>query len=270
MSEEELEGTEVESTETDASSESSTEETSSASASEAQEAASKEEQTPFHEHPRFKELVEQKNQAIQSQRQLETKLAELEKRFSQPTQQTPSQAEKDELIEDLKKIDPRLAERLEKFGKSSQTVEQLLSRLENFEKQAAQKEQQQVLQSAVAKVNQLHEANKVAPELREIINYKLDALYAQGKLNQQTLEAEYKKALDGFNKFLESRDRETTKKYVEDKKKDSKIPTSQPKGTPAKAAPKKPNWSADKETARAQIVNRYLKQAAANKEADSV
>lgn len=224
--------------------------------------------TPFHEHPRFKELVEQKNQALQAQRALEQKLQEIERRVSQHQQpQTPQAQARDELIEDLKKIDPRLAERLERFTQGQTKVDELLKKLEGLEKKDQQRDQQAVVQTAVSKINQLHETNKVSPELKQMINDKLDLLYMQGKLNLQNLDATYKQSYEAFKKYEDTLTRTVRESYVKDKKQDAQVPTSQPKGTPAKPAPKKPNWSKDPEVAKAQVVSRYLKQIASEKEA---
>jgi DNA repair exonuclease SbcCD ATPase subunit len=232
-------------------------------------------QTPFHEHPRFKELVEQKNQALAAQRSLEQKLAQIEQRFSQQQQQQPQTPSKEEterqaLIEDLRKVDPRLAAQIEASYKAQSTVAQLQAKLEQFEQAQRQTQQQAQIQTAVSKINGLHEANKVSPEVRQFINDKMDLLYMQGKLNVQNIDSEYKTAFDGISKYVEQLKRAERESYVADKKKDAAVPTSQPKGQPAKPAPKKPQWSKDPEVARQQIVNRFLKQQAANKDADSV
>jgi hypothetical protein len=234
----------------------------------------KEEPTPFHEHPRFKELVEQKNSAVAAQKSLEQKLASLEARFNQPaaTPKAPSREESEfeSLIKDLKQVDPRLAAVLEANAKSARMSEELQKRLETFEKTSAEKEQEAVRLNAVAKVNHLHETNKVSAEVKQFINDRLDIMYMQGKLNPQNLEAEYKNAYDGISKYIDSVKRSERESYVVDKKKDAAVPTSQPKGKPAQAPTKKPTFSKDKETARQEIVSRFLKQHAANRDADAV
>lgn len=225
------------------------------------------------EHPRFKELNTQRNEAVERAKAFEAKLAQLENRFSEsqaPKGPTAEQTELESLISDLKKVDPRLAAQIEHANKASQSVTQLQQRLETFEKQSAESSRQAQVKEAVGKINQLHETNKLSPEAREILNSKFDNLYMQGKLNLQNLDTEYKNALDGFNKFIEGVKRSEKESYVASKKADAGIPASQPKGTPAKPGAKKPTWSKDPETARQQIVNRFLKQQAANKEASSV
>lgn len=265
MTFEEIEGSEseTESSGSEASPEPSESESTEAAAKPAVE--TKPEPTPFHEHERFKELVAQKNQALEGQKSLETKLAQLEAQFK--ATQTPAQkAEKDELIEDLRKIDPRLAARLEAHGKTNNTVEQLQARLEQFENNAKQQAQSQTVQNAVAKINQMHETNKVSPEVKQIINDQLDLLYMQGKLNLKNLEETYKVKYESIKKFEDALKRNITAEYSAGKKADAQAPTSQPKGTPAKPAAKPAKWSTNKETAKQQIVSRYEKAMAAQKQ----
>jgi hypothetical protein len=236
----------------------------------AQAAAPKQDETPFHEHPRFKELVEQKNAAINSTRALELKLAQLEGRLSQP-QTAAKQAERDELIEDLKKIDPRLASRLEAFGKYGQSVEQIQKQFDEFKQSQAQQSQQQVVQQSVAKINSWHDSNKVPDAIKSAINAQLDVQYMQGKLNPQNLEQAYKAAYEPYKAFIEQTQREALKSYVPAKKADANTPTSQPKGTPASKPAKAPEKQfKDREELRAHVAKEYAKQMAAKREASSV
>jgi hypothetical protein len=229
-------------------------------------------ETPFHEHPRFKELVEQKNAAIQSTRALELKLAQLEGRLqSQPTSQ--AQAEKDELIEDLKKIDPRLAARLEAFGSSSKTIEQLQKKLDELENGTKQREEQTLAQNAISRVNTLHETNKVAPAIRAAIDAQLNSMYYQGKLdirNQQAIEKAYNDAMEPFKAYAEELKREATKGYVQAKKADASIPSSQPKGTPAKAKAAPAQQFKSKEEMKQAMVKEFVAKQAAKRDASPV
>ena len=238
----------------------------------AQAAAPKQEDTTdwakAFEHPRFKELVEQKNQALSGQQELQKQLAALEAKFSQYQQpQGPSkeQAEAEALVEDLKKIDPRLANQIAGMMKANSTMQQLQSKLEGFEKQAQEEKQQAIIQQAVGRINSLHESNKVSPEVKELVNMKLDSLWRSQQLNQQNLDAEYTKALGEYNKMIDTIKRAERESYVAGKKKDALVPTSQPKGEPARNNPKKPSYSKDPEVRNAQIVSRYMKELAAEK-----
>jgi hypothetical protein len=272
---EENEGQEQE-TETSASAESHSEESGEGQSGEGQQAAPKQEQpepTPFHEHPRFKELVEQKNQAIAAQKAMEQKLSQLEQNFqSRKAPEAPSkeQTELQSLIDDLKKVDPRLAAQIESAHKASSQVQQLQEKLAQFEQSQVQEARSREVQQAVSRINQMHETNKVSPELKTFINDKLDLMYAHGKLNSQNLDTAYKEVYDGFKKFEDSLRRSERESYVKSKTADSKIPSSQPKGTPAKPASKKPAFSTDPEVAKQQIVSRYLKAKAAEKDSSPV
>jgi plasmid maintenance system antidote protein VapI len=220
-------------------------------------------------HERFKDLIDQKNKALESTRALELKLAQLEGKLSQPQAQ---QQERDELLEDLKKIDPRLAARLEAFGNSSKTIEQLQAKLDQFEKAQQQQSQQQIVQQSVAKINSLHESNKVPEPIKAAINAQLDVMYMQGKLNPQNLEAAYKSAYEPYKAFLEETKREALKSYVPSKQADAKVPTSQPKGQQA-SKPKPSNDKMqfkDRDELRAAVAKEYVQSARAKREASPV
>lgn len=213
--------------------------------------------TPFHEHPRFKELVEQKNSAQSQYKALEERYAKMEEQLKALSQPKETRNEKDELIEDLRKIDPRLATRLEQFSKS-------LPMVENLQQQLQQYQTQQVQQQAVQTVNSLHEANKVSPELKTFINNELDRMYMAGQLKDlSSIQSAYKSVHDTYSKFVDSIKRSERESYVTAKKVDAKVPTSQPKGKPAGSTPQKPTFSKDPEVARQQIVSHYIKVAKA-------
>lgn len=241
-----------------------------------QEAAPKQTQEPnidwskAFEHPRFKELIDQKNSALESSKALQAKIAELEGKVNQPREpQGPSkeQTELASLIEDLKKVDPRLAAQIEAASKASSSVQALQAKLDKFEQAQAETQRTSTIRAAVAEVNGLHESNKVSPELKQLLNDKIDLLFSQGKLNFSDIKGTYSKELEVYTKMFDAIKRTERESYVADKKKDSQVPTSQPKGAPAKSAPPKQTWSADRETRNAQIVSRFLKQSAAEKEA---
>lgn len=214
--------------------------------------------TPFHEHPRFKELVEQKNQALASQKALEERYQAMERQMqqfqqSQSQPKSQAQAEKDALIERLKGIDPEFATRMEQMSNALPQVEQM-------QKQFQEYQAEQVRVQAVSSVNSLHEQNKVSPEMKEIINSQLDLMAMQGQLKDlKDIPTAYKQIHEKYSKFVDSIKRSERESYVTAKKVDAKTPTSQPKGAPASPASKKPSFSKDPEVARQQIVSRYLK-----------
>jgi plasmid maintenance system antidote protein VapI len=227
-------------------------------------------ETPFHQHPRWIERDNELKSERAARQALELKIANLEGRLSQPQTQAQKD-ERDELIEDLKKIDPRLASRLEAFGNSSKTIQELQSKLEKFEQAQQQQSQQQIVQQSVAKINSWHEANKVPEAIKNAINAQLDVQYMQGKLNPQNLEAAYKAAYEPYKAFLEETKREALKSYVPAKQADAKVPASQPKGQPASKpkAPTPPQFK-DREELRAHVAKEFVQQQKAKREASSI
>lgn len=230
-----------------------------------QEAAAQEEkQLPFHEHPRFKELVEQKNQFKQqfemSSRQLQEMQRQLEefKRSQEASRPKPQDA----LMERLKGIDPEFAE---KFGKINEvdTLKSELQELKQFrEEQAAQARTARVQSN----MDKLFTENKISAEMRDIYEAQI-AREAQKNPNIgiDDLPNVFKNVHEKMSKLLESTKRETTKNYVVNKQSAAAKPLAQPKG---KAAPngKPQQYSKNPEEARAQLVQNILKQTKAEKD----
>src|SRR5277367_6505762 len=70
----------------------------------------KQDTTPFHEHPRFKELVEQKNESLKRYQDIESRYKALEQQFSSLRESQPKPvSETQQAIEDLRKVHPGLA-----------------------------------------------------------------------------------------------------------------------------------------------------------------
>lgn len=230
--------------------------------------------TPFHEHPRFKELVEQKNEALKNYQSMQDRFKSLEQQLSSFKDSQPKPpSEFDTLIKDLKQVDPRLAAALEANMKSSEQAKALQERLDNFEKQSHEQKAQSALTNAVSKINSMHELNKLPDFAKSVINNQLDLAYRSQKLNPSDLkgiETAYNEALKGFKSFEETFKRSVTEGYVKDKAKDSSVPTSQPKGTPAKATQKAPPTFKDKDALRSAVVKSYLKDQAASRDAVNV
>lgn len=266
----------IESTESDVSSGSSSEASDSGSnnggaQAQAQAPEQKQDTTPFHEHPRFKELVEQKNESLKRYQDMESRYKALEQQLNsfKETQPKP-QTETDALLADLQKIDPRLAKVIEQQLKAAETAKSVQERLEQFERQSQEQVQKQVLASAVGKINSLHETNKMSDFGKQFINNQLDLAYRSGQLNAADLkavESAYGEAAKAIKAYEDSFKRDVTKSYVESKTKDSSVPASVPKGAQAKPAPKPTPTFKSKEDLRAAVVKAYAKEAAAAKDA---
>ena len=210
--------------------------------------------TPFHEHPRFKELVEQKNQAQQQQKAYEQRIAQMEAKFAQMQTASKGPDERAELLKRLEGIDPAFGKLISELSASPKELQELKAWKQQFE-------ETQLRTQAVSAVNALHEQNKVDPELKELINETLVAMDAQGKINGiNDVPRAYKEVHEKLNKYVENIKRGATASYVKDKTVDSKVPTSQPKGAPAKTQGNKFAFNTrDREAGLAQVVSQYIK-----------
>lgn len=213
-------------------------------------------------HPRFKELIEQKNQFSQRAQAYERQLAEMQKRIedmSKPKQEDPEAKQMSELMERLKGIDPAFAKGYQKALEAAKQVEQLSQWKQQYETQQFQ-------QSAVNTVNSLHEANKLSPEIRELYNAQLIAAERNGQIrNLDDVKAVYKQVHDSMTKMFEARDRQLRESYVADKKKDASVPPVQSKGKAVNPnAPKQ--YSKDPREARSQMVAEILAETKAGRE----
>lgn len=253
------------------SSEASGSDSSNGAQAQAQAPEQKQEMTPFHEHPRFKELVEQKNEAQRQYQEMISQYKAMKEQIDSLKQSQPkAPTETDQLIEDLKKVDPRLANVIQAQLQSAETAKAVQARLEQFEKQSRESAQQQTLSTAVAKINSLHESSKMSDFGKQFINNQLDIAYRNGKLNASDLkavESAYSEASKAIKAYEDSLKRDVTKSYVQDKAKDASVPTSVPKGAQAKPAQKPLNIPKDKESFKAAIVKSFIKEQASKQEA---
>jgi len=267
--------TEVESTESGVSEGSSPEAPGSSSDGGVAQAAPKQEQeidwSKAFEHPRFKDLVGQKNDALKQYQDMESRYKTLEQQLNSIKDAQPkAPTETDALLADLKKVDPRLANVIEQQLKSAKMAESVQARLEQFEKQSQESARQNTLNTAVGKINSLHETNKMSDFGKQFINSQLDIAYRNGKLDASDLkavESAYSECSKVIKTYEDSLKRDVTKSYVQDKAKDASVPASVPKGTQAKPAQKSLQVPKDKESLRAAVVKSFMKEQAASKEA---
>lgn len=231
----------------------------------------KQDTTPFHEHPRFKELVEQKNDSLKRYQDMESRYKTLEQQLNSFRDSQPkAPTETDQLIADLKKVDPRLANVIESQLKAADTAKQIQARLEAFEKQSQESAHQQTVTSAIGKINSMHESNKMSDFGKQFINNQLDLAYRGGQLNAgdlRAVEGAYNEAAKAIKAYEDSLKREVTKSYVQDKTKDASVPASVPKGAQAKPPQKATPAFKSKDDLRSAVVKSYLKEAAAAKDA---
>jgi len=232
--------------------------TDSSQESVSQEAAPepKQKEIPFHEHPRFQELVSEKNQYKSEIQALAKRLQDMESKSAANVQ-----PKKDELMERLQGIDPVFAER---FGKLNE-VDQLKQELQEFKQWREQASQQQVQTQIQSTKDKFYADNSVPEERRSIY----EALVAQQAASDPSLKITdlpkvMKAVHDNIGKMFQNVERSTTKNFVDSKRAQASKPATQSRGIPAKAVKQESNLSMQdiREAIRAEA----LAEARANKE----
>lgn len=223
---------------------------------EGQEAQTKE--TPFHEHPRWKEVMEERNAERQARQALETRLADMQRQF-QESLKPKAQEQQDPMYERLKGIDPEFAEYMKSLKGRAEKAEALESRLEQFERQ-------QFTQSAQATFSELNSKNNVSPELSPIYEQQLEAAYARGEFKDiKGLREAYTKVHETYSKLFEAHERKAIEKYTTTKKQDASKPSAQPKGQ-AVGKSGKMEFSKDPAEAKQQLIKSIVNQSRAEKD----
>jgi hypothetical protein len=236
----ENEGSEIEST-TDVDSGSSS--GSQGDAQPSQQTGSQQKDVPFHEHPRWKEVMEERNAERQRSQDLERRLADMDRRFQESSKQKPQ----DPMYERLKGIDPEFADYLNSLKSRAEKAEALEARLETFERS-------QFTNSAVNKFTELNKTNNVSPELAKLYEAALEQQYTNGQIKTVAdVERAYNAIHASTKKFLEAQERSTIEKYTKTKQKDGSSPAGQPKGRSPSQGPKV-EFSKDPNEAKAQLI----------------
>lgn len=211
------------------------------------------EPTPFHEHPRFKELIEQNRAAKEQLSAYEQRMEALQRQFEEriSSLQPKPQKEVNPFVSKLKEIDPKYAEWAE-------SVEARASKAEALEREIAEFKRERLVQSYESGVEKLHSEHKISDELKPYVKAQLDALAVSGQLREMSqLPSVYKAVADKFRALSESIERSTTAKYTQAKKADAKSPTPQPKGK-AVSRNEKGQFTGDREADSALIAKRVM------------
>lgn len=217
----ENEGTEIEST-TDVVEESSSGSQDS-SQTEQQAAAPKEETLPFHEHPRWKEVMEERNTERQRAQALEQRLADMDRRY-QELSRPRQEPKKDALLDRLIEIDPEFGNKFGEISKQAQLAAQLQEQLNSFK-------EERVVESLKGKFEDLASQSKLDPADKSLYFAQLDLAYRQGKLRSPAdVENHFKAIHEPRAKQLEAYKRAAIEEYTKAKKADANKPTGQPKG----------------------------------------
>ena len=188
-----------------------------------------EQTTPFHQHPRFQELVQQRRDSEERAKAIEARYTELEQRIQQ--MQTSSAKQEDPLLTRLKQIDPEFGSRFEKLAGLESQVEQV-----NQWRQEMQMEQDR--QQASQNLSDLYKQYNVSDSMRTRYEREIKALaYENPNLGIKDLPNVFKAVHEDFTKWQDEFRRKERESYVTDKNA-SKTPQSVTGGTaPAGSKP---------------------------------
>lgn len=193
-----------------------------------QEAAGVNEQkdVPFHEHPRFKELVDQKNQYAEKYTQLEQMYKALEAKVQQQTPQPKKEpTTEDKILERLKGIDPE-------FAGFQQKLLEKVAAAESVQQELARMKADREAETANSTFERLCTENKVPKELQTFYRETVANMAMSKNAQLSQLPALFKEAHDRLSKSFEDFRRADREAYTKEKQKD-KTPATQSGGSPA-------------------------------------
>lgn len=205
--------------------------------------------TPFHEHPRFKEIIEEKNRFAEQLKAYERRFQELEQRSQQSNE---SKTKEDKLLARLKEIDPEFGGRFEEMYAKVQQVDQLAQWKQAQEVQSTQ-------QAAQTQLDTLYTKNNIPEDLRDMYRANIVDLARSSGAKVGDLPKLFEQVHGRFNKYLEGVRRTDRESYVTGKKTDSKAPAPAPRGPAPKANTQKSEWSKNPDEMRQQLVSKVLK-----------
>lgn len=236
-------------------------EPSQESAAPEQEAAapkeSEEDKVPFHLHPRFQEVIFQKNQLAEQTKALQQQLQEMQRQFQ--SNAPKAQTEEDKLIARLKGIDPE-------FGGRFAELDSLRNEMKAFKEWQQQAEAQKAQLEISNTKEKLFTESKVPTERRAIYEAMIrEEASRNPNLQISDLPSVFKTVHENISKLFGNVERQVTKTYVEAKTAQAAKPGTQPKGQPAKANTEM-QFSKNSQEAKAQLIQEVLKQARAGKD----
>jgi hypothetical protein len=190
-----------------------------------QDAAPKPQEVPFHEHPRFKELIEQKNSYQRELQELRQQFAQFQHQQKQQLQ--PKGPDYDSLFKEMEQVNPVFAQmQREQMAKLTE-IEQLKEQLTQVSEWKQSYEQQQ----AISQFDKLCAENKVGDRDKELYKqWVANAANARGaKISD--LPQIFKDVHQQISSYFQDRDREMRESYVKQKKSDA-TPSTQSGGVP--------------------------------------
>jgi hypothetical protein len=215
-----------------------------------------EENVPFHLHPRFQEVIFQKNQLAEQTKALQQQIQEMQKNFAK---QAPQQTEEDKLIARLKGIDPEFGGRFAELDAMREQMRQF----KDWQEQVAREKTQLEINSTKDK---LYTEHNIPAERRSIYEAMIrEQAIANPQLQISDLPKVFKSVHDNISKLFGQVERQVTKSYVESKTAAASKPSPQPKGQPVKQV-NGTEYSKNPQEARAQLIKEIMREAREGKD----
>lgn len=206
---------------------------------------------PFHQHPRWQEVLSERNSERERANQFEKQISELRQQMSRFQQPQAQPRVENPLLTRLKGIDPE-------FGKSYEELNGLRDEMQQFKDWQNQMELSRVRTEAYSTLDKLHAENKVADNDKERYNKEIELMVLKNpSLGLKDLPNLYKQVHDSHSKYIEGVRRAERESYLASKKADAAAPTGKTKGSPV-SPNKAQEYSKDPEEARAQLIARVV------------
>lgn len=201
-----------------------------AEADKAAVAKAAEDKIPFHQHPRFQELINEKNQW---KTQFETQGRQLQEMAARLDKLPKDSPQKDELMERLKGIDPAFAERFGKLGE----VDKLKAELAEFKQWREQSANETLRQNIDTGKTKFYTENKVPAERHDVYNAMfMNMIRNDPRLTINDLPKVMKTIHDTVGKMFTNVERGAVKQLADSKRADAAKPASLPRGSTANRA----------------------------------
>lgn len=211
------------------------------------QSAATDKQPPFHEHPRFKELVQQKNEFSQKVQASEQRMQQMQAQFNQQIQEMqrsieanrpqPQKAyDKEKLLQRLQGIDPEFHGLISDVTTQMEALKQLQEQFPQVMQWKQQSEQTNLQQQAESRLSQLYSENKVPKEMQDMYESMIESMvFKNPKSTLKDLDNYFKSTHDRYSKFTTEYDRKIRESYVTNKKQDA-TPGTQTGGAPVSAS----------------------------------
>lgn len=220
-----------------------------------QASAPQEQNTPFHQHPRFQELIQQKRELSDRVSTYEQRMAEMQRQVE--AMQSSAPKAEDPLLARLKQIDPEFGARFEKLSS-------LESQVEKFKEW----QQEQVMESYRTQASQsltdLYKQYSVPENMQKRYDREIKAIaYENPNLGLKDLPEVFKSVHEEFTKWQDEFKRKERESYVTEKSA-AKTPGTVTGGSAPSQS--KVAGSGEKGMSKQDVIDQFVKEFRASKQ----